>query len=135
MKETRRESILTECLLKELWIQHLQLNDDDHKNINNIIPAFDEYEEGSEVDLVISGGGLCGYYMIGAMYVLRKELERRNLKLGRVSGASAGAWCGFFILGGLSNHDWIETYYHSQENSHLHLATIYENMWENIRYV
>jgi len=49
-----------------------------------------EEEKDVEIDIVLSGGGLKGYFVNGAAYVLLKELKKRNVKIARVSGASAG---------------------------------------------
>jgi len=82
-----------------------------------------------EIDLVLSGGGLKGYYMAGASYVLLNELEKQNVRISRVAGASAGAWAGFFILTGFSTADWIETYFGCQRNPEMTLLEAYEAMW------
>jgi predicted acylesterase/phospholipase RssA len=62
------------------------------------------------VDLVISGGGLKGYSMVGATLLLRRHLERRGIDLGRVSGTSCGAWCAFFLVSGVSTRVWLKSY-------------------------
>jgi hypothetical protein len=85
------------------------------------------------VDIVISGGGYKGYYICGAMHVFMRELAMKNISLGRVAGASAGAWAGFFALIGLSTKYWLETYHVNQEMSQhyggVHIHTCYEAMW------
>lgn len=65
----------------------------------------------AEIDLVISGGGLKGFFMCGAAHVLRKELSKRNIEINRIAGTSAGAWAGLFIMCGFSTHNWVESYY------------------------
>ena len=60
----------------------------------------------AEIDLVISSGGLRGFYMIGC----RHALQNRNVTVNRISGASSGAWCGFFMAVNLSPDDWLHTY-------------------------
>lgn len=45
---------------------------------------------GTEVDLVLSGGGLRGYYCCGAAVVLAALQECHGLRIRRLSGASAG---------------------------------------------
>jgi hypothetical protein len=65
----------------------------------------------AEIDLVISGGGLKGFFMCGAAHVLRKELAKRNIEINRIAGTSAGAWAGLFIMCGFSTHNWVESYY------------------------
>ena len=46
----------------------------------------------TEIDVVISGGGLKGYFMAGASSVLLSELNKQNIKIARIAGASAGSW-------------------------------------------
>ena len=50
--------------------------------------------------------------------------ERRNVKIARVAGASAGAWSGLFMCTGLGTRRWIETYYgwKERENTTIHEA-------------
>ena len=45
-----------------------------------------------EVDVVISGGGMKGYFVTGAFAVLG---GLHSIRVARISGASAGAWYGF----------------------------------------
>lgn len=66
--------------------------------------------DGEEVDMVISGGGLKGYFVIGARAVLETQFERRNLKIRRYAGCSAGSWAAMFMATGVSNADWLKTY-------------------------
>ena len=66
------------------------------------------------VDLVISGGGLKGYSMVGATLLLKQHFARRGIELGRVSGTSCGAWCAFFLVSGISTKAWLKTYQFSQ---------------------
>jgi len=78
------------------------------------------------IDVVISGGGLRGYFMAGASSILFEELERHNIKIGRVSGASAGAWAAMFMLCNYSTHDWIETYHQCRENPSKCIHDVYQ---------
>ena len=49
----------------------------------------------TEIDLVLSGGGLRGYYVCGAYVVLSALIASHGLKIKRFAGTSAGAWnCG-----------------------------------------
>ena len=61
----------------------------------------------AEVDLVISGGALRGYFMLGARHAIE---SRADLKVKRYSGTSAGAWTAMFMATGLSSADWLRTY-------------------------
>eukprot|EP00035_Acanthoeca_spectabilis_P004301 m.101878 g.101878 ORF g.101878 m.101878 type:complete len:204 (-) comp12520_c0_seq2:3687-4298(-) len=66
-----------------------------------------------EVDLVISGGGLRGYYLPGALHVLT---QCKELKIRRIAGASAGSWCAAFYFSGLTVSEWVDTYRETQEH-------------------
>jgi len=85
--------------------------------------------EASEIDIVISGGGLKGYFMAGCVHVLRQELEKQNVKLARVAGASAGAWAGMFFITGFSSADWIETFTACQNRPGMTLLEAYAEIW------
>lgn len=51
-----------------------------------------------ELDLVLSGGGFNGSYLIGALYFL-KEMENRNyIKIHRISGCSIGSIAGLLYI-------------------------------------
>jgi hypothetical protein len=82
-----------------------------------------------EIDLVISGGGLKGYFMTGCSSILKHELRKQNIEIRRIAGASAGAWCGMFMFIDLSTADWLETYYLCQERLHLTMHEAYEELW------
>lgn len=104
------------------------------------ISAMAQMDEGGnfevpefEIDLVLTGGGLKGYFMAGASYILLRELEKQNVRIARVAGASAGAWAGFFILTGFSSADWLETYFGCQRNLSRTLLEAYEDMWPFVR--
>ena len=64
----------------------------------------------NSIDLVVSGGGLKGYFLMGASLILRRQLARRGLHIARVAGASCGAWAAFFIMSGISTEIWLKTY-------------------------
>ena len=63
------------------------------------------------MDVVVSGGGLRGYYVTGALNVLR----RSGLNVKRFAGASAGAWCAAFFMSGCSTSHWADTYRRTAE--------------------
>ena len=66
----------------------------------HIVPP--EGRSASAVDVVVSGGGLRGYYVTGALNVLR----RSRIRVRRFAGASAGAWCAAFFMSGCSTSHW-----------------------------
>lgn len=82
-----------------------------------------------EIDVVITGGGMKGYFMAGASHVLLRELDKQNVKIARVAGASAGAWGGLFIMTGFSAADWIETYFVCARNLDKTLLEAYVEIW------
>ena len=61
----------------------------------------------TEIDVTISGGGLKGYYLLGARHVIA---SRPELVVKRYSGTSAGAWTAMFMATELSSADWLATY-------------------------
>jgi hypothetical protein len=63
-----------------------------------------------EIDLVVSGGGLKGYFLIGCRDVLDKQLKIRGLRIRRYAGASAGAWSAMFMAADVSTAHWLKTY-------------------------
>lgn len=86
-----------------------------------------------EIDVVLSGGGLKGYFMSGASFVLLRELKKRNIKIARISGASAGSWAGMFMLTGVTTESWIETYFANQIRPGSHLLEAYRELWPRIK--
>jgi predicted acylesterase/phospholipase RssA len=61
----------------------------------------------AEVDVVVSGGALRGYFMLGARHAIE---SRKDLKVVRYSGTSAGAWAACFMAVGLPSSEWLRTY-------------------------
>jgi len=59
------------------------------------------------VDVVVSGGALRGYFMLGARHAIE---SRADLAVQRYSGTSAGAWTAMFMATDLSSADWLRTY-------------------------
>lgn len=82
----------------------------------------------TEIDIVISGGGLKGYFMAGCTSVLCDELSKHNISIARIAGASAGAWAGMFMLCGYKTHDWIETYHACKERPTLTIHETYDEI-------
>jgi hypothetical protein len=70
----------------------------------------------ASIDLVVSGGGLKGYFVCGCVSVLQRQLASHNIHIARVSGASAGAWSGFFVCTGVTTAMWMESYYKCYDN-------------------
>ena len=79
----------------------------------------------AEIDVVISGGGMKCYYVAGCIAILQQQLAHNNIKIARVSGASAGAWSALFIAAGISTALIIESYHQCAESPHRYLHDVY----------
>jgi len=77
----------------------------------------DTIQRNQEVDIVVSGGGLRGYYVTGAFIVLKQLQSAFSWKCCRFAGASAGSWCAVFMACGMDIVDWVETYYQTRLHS------------------
>lgn len=87
----------------------------------------------ASIDLVVSGGGLKGYFVCGCLSVLQQQLAQHNIHIARVSGASAGAWSAFFICTGITTATWMESYYTCYEHSHRAIHEVYEEeVWPTL---
>jgi hypothetical protein len=95
---------------------------DDTSQLNN------ETEAKAEIDIVISGGGLKGYFMAGCAEVLLSQLMRHKISISRISGASAGAWAAMFMLCGVKAEHWIETYHQCYDHQNKLIHEIYEKI-------
>jgi hypothetical protein len=100
------------------------------KSLANLIEDVQEIveKEVADIDLVISGGGLKGYFACGSVDILKSELVRNRVKIARVSGASAGAWAGLFICCDLPTTVWMETYFACKERPGWTIHAVYEEM-------
>lgn len=133
--EMNPSSILTERIIAEISksitvfkpsksLYQLSVDDVDDSAVGN---------RSTDVDVVISGGGLKGYYVCGCIAVLQHQFNAHKINIARVSGASAGAWSAMFICCGLSTTLWIESYHRLTENPN---KTIHEVYVEDlVRYV
>jgi predicted acylesterase/phospholipase RssA len=79
----------------------------------------------AQVDVVISGGGMKGYFVCGCAAVLQRQLQTHNIEIARVAGASAGAWSAFFICTGVTTAMWIESYHKLLESPDRTIHEIY----------
>ncbi len=91
--------------------------------------AINLREPSAEIDIVISGGGLKGYFMTGCSHILLHELTKQNIRISRVAGASAGAWVGLFMLTNFGTENWLETYYKCKERSGMFMHDAYDDIW------
>ena len=79
----------------------------------------------AEIDLVISGGGMKCYYVAGCLAILQEQLSRNNIRVARVSGASAGAWSALFLCAGIPTSLVMESYHMTAENPKKYLHEVY----------
>mmetsp|Transcript_25536 Transcript_25536/g.47872 ORF Transcript_25536/g.47872 Transcript_25536/m.47872 type:complete len:384 (+) Transcript_25536:84-1235(+) len=94
------------------------------------IARTDSPEPIAEIDVVISGGGMKCYYVAGCLAVLQEQLAKNNVKVARVSGASAGAWSALFLCAGIPTPLVMESYHMTAENQHKYLHEVYaEDLW------
>ena len=70
-------------------------------------PALFSLRDPTEIDVVISGGGLKGYFLLGARHAIS---QHGDLTVSRYSGTSAGAWTAMFMATELSSSDWLATF-------------------------
>ena len=98
-------------------------NDDANKtNFNTLINIPTDLlsinnndNDSNDIDIVISGGGLRGYYVTGASVILHKILKEKKLNIARYAGTSCGAWCAAFMAMGMKTSVWTKTYILSKE--------------------
>jgi predicted patatin/cPLA2 family phospholipase len=68
-----------------------------------------------EIDLVISGGGFCGYYHVGFFYLLKKLIRDDKIEIRNIYSTSAGVLSSVCYLCEISVYDWFNTYYKTKE--------------------
>lgn len=133
----RASTILTEKIITEISDSirvfkpsrslHELLSGHDDEDMDTSTPM-------ATIDLVVSGGGLKGYFVCGCVSVLQRQLATHNIHIARVSGASAGAWSGFFICTGITTAMWMESYYKCYDNPHRTIHEVYEEeMWPIVK--
>lgn len=82
------------------------------EELARLLVTINPTQHDEEVDVVISGGGLRGYYAAGVFDTLRKV---PGLRIRRVAGASAGAWCAVFYQCGVTTSEWTDTFRRTQQ--------------------
>jgi len=131
--EDKRRNVLCEQLLDVIKYSVMTFKPSKSLASFNSKSYEPEPEPAVEIDVVVSGGGLKGYFMAGCSHILKHELAKQNVKIARIAGASAGSWVGLFMLTGLSTEDWLETYYLSKERPHLTMHEAYRELWPWIK--
>ena len=117
----RASTVLTEKIITEISDSirvfkpsrslHELLSDRQEEEEDPTVPT-------ATIDLVVSGGGLKGYFVCGCISVLQRQLDNHNIHIARVAGASAGAWSAFFVCTGITTAMWMESYYKCYDNLH-----------------
>lgn len=79
----------------------------------------------AEIDLVISGGGLKFYHVMGSIAVLQKQFQQNKIKIARVAGASAGAWAALFVIVKIPLELILESYHQCAQNPKRYLHDVY----------
>lgn len=118
-----RSHVLCERLLNE--ITHHGQHRENERDSSAYNSHWKKAIEQKSIDVVISGGGLKGYYVTGASVVLKQQLDAHKITIARAAGTSAGAWAAMFLLLGITTNDWIETYYACQDRPHVTIHEAY----------
>jgi hypothetical protein len=79
----------------------------------------------AEIDVVISGGGLKFYHVMGSIAVLQKQFQQNKIRIARVAGASAGAWAALFVIVQIPLELILESYHQCAENPRRYLHDVY----------
>lgn len=64
-----------------------------------------------DVDVVVSGGGMKGYYVVGAWSVLRHLIKKGVIRVRRWAGASVGACSAMYMCCDVEPLRWAATYF------------------------
>lgn len=81
------------------------------EQINEKLPEKQENEETEEIDVVIAGGGMKGYFVVGAWSVLRKLIEQKKYRVRRWAGTSVGACSAIYMCCNTDPVVWSNTYW------------------------
>lgn len=68
-----------------------------------------------EVDIVITGGGFIGFYLIGVAHVLRRLMKKNHITVRRFAGASVGALFSILMVLDTPLDDCIRLYDHLRD--------------------
>lgn len=79
----------------------------------------------ADIDLIISGGGLKFYHVMGSIAVLQKQFQQNKIQIARVAGASAGAWAALFVIVKIPLEVILESYHQCAENPRRYLHDVY----------
>jgi hypothetical protein len=134
--KTRQSTVVTQKLLEE--ISHSVTSFKPSNSLAELAAVHSSQVDATqrsrtppiaEIDVVVSGGGMKGYFMVGCTYILAKELMKNNVVVARASGTSAGSWGAMFLLlyiyAGFDNYFWIETFHQAFERPGAPLLDVY----------
>ena len=80
--------------------------------INAKVPV--ECDAPEEIDVVISGGGMKGYFVVGAWSVLFHTLKEKRFTVKRWAGTSVGAASAIYMCCGVDPVIWSNTYWRTR---------------------
>mmetsp|Transcript_11205 Transcript_11205/g.19148 ORF Transcript_11205/g.19148 Transcript_11205/m.19148 type:complete len:379 (-) Transcript_11205:103-1239(-) len=83
-------------------------------NTNATIPQFEKDNICEEIDVVISGGGMKGFFSVGCWSVLKTLIEKKQISVKRWAGTSVGAGCVAYMCCGIDPVLWSNTYWRTR---------------------
>ena len=92
-------------------------------NIENIDVTKLKFPK-NKFDCIFSGGGLKGYYLFGAVIILRKMIDNKQIEIRNYIGVSVGALAAVFLLSGISIHKMRNIYEFAKQNDKYDLNKI-----------
>ena len=84
------------------------------EQINSHLPEKEGGAEVEEIDVVLSGGGFKGFFLVGVWSVLRGMMAQKKLEVKRWAGTSVGAGCAVYMCCGVDPVVWSNTYWRSR---------------------
>jgi len=111
-------SIIEDCYENE-DILNKSYNDITFKildNIENIDVSKYKFPK-KKFDCILSGGGLKGYYLFGAIIILRKMIDNNQIEIRNFICVSVGAMAAVFLLSGISIHKMRNIYEFAKQNN------------------
>lgn len=82
--------------------------------INGNIREQNQPENAEEIDVVISGGGMKGFFVVGAWSVLKSMIENNQIIVKRWAGTSVGAASAIYMCCGVDPVKWSNTYWQTR---------------------
>lgn len=102
--------------------------------INNHIPPIPKINNNSsnddnplEIDVVVSGGGMKGFFIVGCWSILKSLIENNKISVNRWAGTSVGAGCVAYMCCGVDPVLWSNTYWKTRRLIRSESITIVES--------